>query len=222
MTSPSYITIPLLPCAPQMTGNLLVDTGWSSALQVPLGPNSYFQIGKVAQTGGSYAVYLGLYCNEFLPGLDTRVVLGMVTKSTAPTCAWRVHYQPFPGSVPNDKFWRDLPIGPGTGWNAPGGDYDQPPAQGWPQANVQSWFAGGGSYLWTSEIMVPPSATFGNAGVWFPAVGAWWWMYVNILSGTDGSSPSVVQFPWKAGSTENGDIETSTPDVTTKWGPTKF
>lgn len=222
------ITIPILPAAPAMSGNLTVDAGWTGALKVDLGMKSHFLIGRVAEAGGLFSVYIGVYCDEFLPNANTRVVLGVVTKQTAPSCAWKIHYRPLPvgagGSIARDDFWRTLPTGAGTGWNAAGGFTTQPTAAGWPYTpNAMSWAKGGGNNLWTMEIKIQPlaAAPYNNMGVWFPAIGSSFKMYVNALS-VNASNVATAQFPWPSTSPISTIIDTNTPDMATKWGQASF
>lgn len=213
-------TIPTLVAPPTMTGNLGADA-WTGCLRLDLGPNTYALLGRATDPAdGKDYVYVGVSGNDFVPTNNTRVVLGLVTKPVAPSCGWKVHLFPIPataagGPISGDEFWRSI-----TGWNT-GGQIAQPPNPGWPFPNTKVWAQGGGTNAWSLETRIYVNPANNNMGVWFPAAGVPWSLYVNVLNNGNAGAPGNVQFPWPAGCTMLGDIRTHTPDFAT-WGLAQF
>jgi hypothetical protein len=210
------VTIPVLAAPPPMTGNLIADSGgggWAGTLRIDLSATSYALLGRATESTGAQYVYLGIACDDFVPAPAARVVLGIVTKTLPPSCAWKIHFNPIPapaggGSCSTDEYWRNL-----GGWNAPGGSTVQPPGIGWPLPNTLVWAQGGGSNLWTLETKIFVNPVNNPNGIWFPAAGTNFSMYLNVLSNGNAGAPGNVQCPWPAGCTMLGNIKTNTPDV---------
>jgi hypothetical protein len=210
---------------PTLDGVVIGDPGWDGSARIDLDCSGTVPETYVRWVRTATHVYMGLVVKTpgIAPDLFDRVVLAFRTLDDA--SAWRIHIEPFGLSTPlgaghpsSVRFWRGS-----SNWNS--GGVMLTPANGNGQwlmpAEIPLQYLAGTH--WEMELRIPIEANATNAlannGIFFPAVGTTFKLYVNVVKAS--GSGFACQYPWRSTSIITPTLLTGTPS-SGQWGTASF